>query len=80
MKEKIELKYGRTYLDGFGQKIKIYNSIVGKGYIFYIGKYIDQDTNEILDDMDKNAECKFFKNGQHYLYYQKEWSLISEVE
>ena len=76
---KIELKLDCTYLDGFGRKIKIYNSVAWEGVIFYVGKYIDQDTGKIIDDINKNAECKFLKNGQHYLYYGKEWDLIEEI-
>ena len=78
-KEQIELEIGRIYLDGFDRKIKIYNSIPWEGVIFYVGEYIDQDTNEIIKDMNKNSECKFLKNGQHYLYHEKKYNLIKEV-
>lgn len=79
LEEQIELEIGRIYLDGFDRKIKIYNSISWKGVIFYVGKYIDQDTNEIIKDINKNSECKFLKNGQHYLYYEKMYNLIKET-
>lgn len=75
----IELKLDCTYLDGFGRKIKIYDSVAWKGIIFYTGKYINQENEKILDDMDKNAECKFLKNGHHFLYYGNEWDLIKEI-
>ena len=75
----IELKFDCTYLDGFGRKIKIDHSIAWNCIIFYPGKYINQENEKILDDMDKNAECKFLKNGHHFLYYGNEWDLIKEI-
>ena len=74
----IALEIDHIYLDGYGNKIKIYNIIAWNGYIFYVGRYIDQTTGKELDDIEKNAECKFLKSGQHYLYYGKEWNIISE--
>lgn len=75
----IELKIDCVYLDGFNRKIKIYNSIVWDGVIFYVGKYIDPITNEIITDPRKNAECKFLKSGMHFLFSEKQWDLIKEV-
>lgn len=75
----IELKIDHVYLDGFGNKIKIYASIAWLGYIFYVGRYIDPTTGKELDDIDKNAECKFLKSGQHYLYYGKGWNIFKEI-
>lgn len=77
--ERTKLEINCIYLDGFDRKIKIYNSIAWEGVIFYVGKYIDQDTNEIIKDMNKNAECKFLKDGQHFLYHEKKYNLIKEV-
>lgn len=77
--KEIEVKIDSIYLDGFGRKIKIDNSVAWKGVIFYVGRYIDPNTGKIIDDMNKNAECKFLKNGQHFLYYGKELNLVEEI-
>jgi len=77
--EKIKLKINNTYLDGFDRKIKIYNRIAWKGCIFYVGKYINPNTGKLLDNLDKNAECKFSENGHHFLYSNKEWNIIKEL-
>lgn len=76
---KIELKFDCIYLDGFGRKIKIYDNIAWDGVIFYVGRYIDLVTNEIINDPRKNAECKFLKSGMHFLFSEKQWDLIEEV-
>lgn len=75
----IELKSDCTYLDGFGRKIKIYDSIAWKGIILYVGRYIDSITNETITDPRKNAECKFLKSGMHFLFSEKRWDIIKEI-
>ena len=77
--EKIKLEINHTYLDGFGRIIKIYDSIAWKGIIFYVGKYVDQNTGKLLEDLDKNSECKFYENGNHFLYLDKKWNITNEL-
>lgn len=69
-----KLKLQCTYLDGRGEKIRIYNRIAWDGIIFYVGKYIDIPNDDI-----KNAECKFFESGNHFLYWENEYHLIEEI-
>ena len=57
----ITLEIDHTYLDGRGNKIKIYNSIAWNGYIFYVGRYIDQTTDKELDNDEKMQNVNSLK-------------------
>lgn len=70
--DKINLKIGCVYLDGRGKMIRIYDIVDWMGIIFYVGEYVNNRE-------DKDNECKFLKNGSHYLYAEKEYNLIEEI-